>query len=275
MAKLAPVAAFVSSGFLLLGCPALSATDQPHAPSSTAPQTINSPPNEQVPSAARLALARGVVEALGVSDQWIQGFRRAFGREQQARSAGTKPSKDSAMDQELAKYSEARAETYVPQMKEKLELWYAANFTDNELSQMKAFYESETGKLFLQFLPQVENELSMRFPNLGSSGTLSQADANQMIKAETDAYRELLRTHFTDVQIQDIALFQRTDGGRAIGRKQDAVKAQALTLTQWLLARVLHDRMEKWCDLAHCTPRMRSWIDHPELMNAQGPTGSH
>ena len=212
-----------------------------------------------------LRLAHAVIQATGVEEN----LRKTFHNIIQQNIANAKPQTTQEaknIEISLSKYAEERADYYIPELESAADRNYAENFSDEQLKYMAAFFNSRVGQLYVSKAPEIAAMLShtIALPDGGSH--ISQKDVDIIISTEAKKMRDLISPTLTEADTRQIIEFASSPTARAIQEKRNALVQELVPILQTFVNQLNHDRMEKWCDLIHCTPRMRSWIDHPELM---------
>jgi hypothetical protein len=151
--KTMTIAAGASAILLALGAPAGSQA-QPPLPTDAAPTATAALPATDAPTARKLALAREVIAATG-SQKAMEGmFQNVMS--QVAATAGKKlpPGKQEKM-RIIAEAESHALDRMIPQIIQTMTQAYAANFTEQELTDILAFYQSPTGRSMVAKTPEL------------------------------------------------------------------------------------------------------------------------
>ena len=170
------------------------------------------------------------------------------------------------IDKQLREFVEARSEAYIPSILQEYEAVYASEFTSSELQGILAFQESGAGRHIQALAPSRVAELDLSKVKIPPSEDDVTAIVEQLRKGSPDLTMKL-----TNADLAQLVEFRLTEPGRALGRKTPEMLKAFTEFSRVMTGKIEHDRKERWCDLIHCTPLMRSWIDHPELVKA--PSG--
>jgi hypothetical protein len=143
-------AALCAVGILSFGASVASAQSPPPVPlASNAP-----PPIVEAPSPGKLALARQVMEASGTQDQTTAILRNVFAQMVNSVEKSAPADKKANVDAIIRATNDALADM-VPKLREIAVQAYAETYTDRELADMLAFFQSPSGRSMTAKRPQL------------------------------------------------------------------------------------------------------------------------